>query len=276
MALADRALAPVEQVRTIRLGMAQLAPEGLSEQWLLRECGDIHWSLIAEAAGLDRAVFTDSEGRPAYAAFCATSLEVSRSTIRLQGAEVIIKSGIFRLSRGRTGSIHAVCHQGQELARLSMISTFVSHDESGLNRRIVRNRTVSEAELPSAPATLLALNNAAREVSKSSQELLAASDKGYRERPCPSLDFNAVGLLYFPVFSRLAERAQWETNRSLAPLARRDVVYLGNLDQGDSIEVLKTRLGMGIFRDDGLLIACVRTSRHVRPVLSETQPNTCA
>ncbi|MCR4265176.1 Pnap_2097 family protein [Nitratireductor sp. ZSWI3] len=267
-AIEKGALRRTGQIRNYRLGMAQLAPEGLSEQWLLRECGDIHWLLLAQAIGLNRAVFVDDEGRPAYAAFCATSLDLLHPAASLPGADVIVTSDIFRVGLGSTGSVHVVCREGVELARLRMISTFVSHDSTGLNRRIVRNRAVSEAELPGAPEGLVELNESARRISKSYAGPPARAGRRYRETPCPSLDFNAVGLLYFPVFSRLAERAQWVGQQRLAPLARRVVVYLGNLDWGDSVEVVEIPSGLGIYRDDAQLIAHVATLRHERAFTS--------
>ena len=250
----------IGQIRTYRLGMAHLAPEGLSEQWLLRECGDIHWLLLADAAGLDRAVFVDDAGQPAYAAFCATALDLAAPAAPLLATDIVVTSNIFRLGRGRIGSAHVVSNAGMELALLHMISTFVSHDETGLNRRIVRNHAIRDVILPDAPPGLIELNRRARTIAKT--EPSPGTDRLYRETPCPSLDFNAVGLLYFPVFSRLAERAQWAGQKKLAPLARWVLVYLGNLDSGDSVDVAGRSDALDIYRDDGQRIAHVITARH--------------
>jgi probable biosynthetic protein (TIGR04098 family) len=51
--------------------------------------------------------------------------------------------------------------------------------------------------------------------------------------PVSALDFNAVGLLYFPTFSRIAEMAR----PTLGPLCHRDVVYVSNLNPGETIHV---------------------------------------
>ncbi|RXF72734.1 hypothetical protein EK403_13825, partial [Hansschlegelia zhihuaiae] len=51
--------------------MPELCLGGLSETWLLKACGDLHWRLIADRAGRDVPEFRDADGRKAYAAFCA-------------------------------------------------------------------------------------------------------------------------------------------------------------------------------------------------------------
>lgn len=46
------------------LGMAEMGYRGLSEQWLKRRAGDLHWRLIARAMGQKEAVFTCCDGEP--------------------------------------------------------------------------------------------------------------------------------------------------------------------------------------------------------------------
>ena len=56
--------------------------------------------------------------------------------------------------------------------------------------------------------------------------------------------------------------AQWAGQKKLAPLARRVLVYLGNLDSGDSVDVAGRSDALDIYRDDGQRIAHVITARH--------------
>ena len=48
------------------LGMPHLCMTGLSETWLLKECGHRHWLLLAEAAGLAAPDFRDPAGDPIF------------------------------------------------------------------------------------------------------------------------------------------------------------------------------------------------------------------
>ena len=55
--------------------------------------------------------------------------------------------------------------------------------------------------------------------------------------PCPSIDFNAAGLLYFPSFSALCDRAMFEAGTPARMIGSRHVVYLGNVEPGEPVQV---------------------------------------
>ncbi|MXN16325.1 hypothetical protein GR170_00645 [Pseudooceanicola sp. GBMRC 2024] len=215
----------------LRLGMMQLSPYGLSEQWLLRHLGDLHWSLIARAAGRPDTAFRDATGRPVYAAFCATRLQLSDRVARL-GGTVGIAARLAQVSPHRLGSIHEVTGPEGLLARLEMISCFLSHDESGSNRRLLRSRLPGLPPLPVAQGPLMALHARARDTARRLRQGSPGPER-LRLTPLPALDFNAVGLLYFPTFSRIAEQAA----PSAGALRLREVIYAGNLDPGEEIVV---------------------------------------
>ncbi|QDL93691.1 hypothetical protein FDP22_11145 [Paroceanicella profunda] len=243
--------------------MAQLGPDGLSEQWLLRDCGDRHWQLIALAMGQARAVFTDADGRPVYAAFCATSLELEAPGPGALGGVLGLRSALFRLGASRIGSIHHLAVDGRPAGRLRMISTFVGHGPEGGNRGILRRPPLRRVVLPEAGPELSDLAAHSRATVRALAPARPEPAPLLAVTPCPALDFNAVGLLYFPAFSALAERAR--TARP-GPLARRDVIYLGNVDPGDSIalhpEPGQGAGALGLWRPDGVRIATVRSRYH--------------
>jgi probable biosynthetic protein (TIGR04099 family) len=61
-------------LKKYRAGMPQLALNGLSENWLLKECGHRHWEALAVDAGHAVPEFIDDAGNKAYAAFTAVRL----------------------------------------------------------------------------------------------------------------------------------------------------------------------------------------------------------
>lgn len=262
LAFPQRAQRPARLCSTVRLGMTQLSPDGLSEQWLLRDCGDRHWSLIADAMGQDRAVFRAADGRPIYAAFCVTALDLAAVTRQLLGQDLSIASALYHVTASRLGSLHTFMCDKHEIGRLAMISTFISHDATGSNRRIVRNQPARAAILPEAPEALHALSEHARGMAKQRHEPQAPEPPLLQTVPCPQIDFNAVGLLYFPAFSKLAQTAQWQASPRQASLAHRTVVYLGNIDPGDVVTVHRRGDDLDILRTDGRSIARVQTRRH--------------
>ncbi|MCA0921429.1 Pnap_2097 family protein [Pseudooceanicola nanhaiensis] len=215
------------------LGMQQLAPYGLSEQWLLRDAGDRHWALIAKARNQQGIAFHDAEGHPVYAAFCATELRLAPPRGPLLGTTFEVTSSLHQIGPNRLGSEHVF--QGAEgpLGSLRMISCFLRHDGSGSNRRLLRSTLSGLGSLAPATPGLLRQHGAARTMARHARQAPMTGPLRLHYQPVPALDFNAVGLLYFPTFSAIAERAR----PGSGALAMRDVVYLGNLDPGQEITV---------------------------------------
>ena len=240
----------IDCTRSITLGMAELQPDGISEQWFLKLGGDIHWSLIAQAMGQKHAAFEDIYGREVYAAFCATSIELS-PLAKLLAKDVEITSSLYQVSHHQIGSVHKILLAKEEIASLSMISTFVSHGEDKANTSIVRNKYMPSLALDMAPQKILALAEHARTTARVNANPVMKCDQNQAIMPCRSLDFNAVGLLYFPSFSKFAENFECQMQKTTQPLKRRDVVYLGNLDIGTSINLASSGTDVFIHRDDG-------------------------
>lgn len=253
-------LSPVTLGSRLAIGMRHLTAMGLSEQWLLRECGDRHWQLIANAMGLARAVFRGPDGRPAYAAFCATSVELQSLGAEALGASAHLASSLHAVSPVQLGSVHLLECEGRVVARLSMISIFVSHDGSGLNRAIRRNQPLIDLCLPVAPAGIEALAQAARSIARGLRDGGPQGPLVHSETPPPT-DFNAVGLLYFPSFTRIAQSAEAKTRVANLPIARRDVVYLGNVDPGERLFVHRADRALVMRRGDDKPVAWILTSR---------------
>jgi len=251
----------------LRLGMAQLCAFGLSEPWLLKDCGDRHWALIAEAAGQPGPGLHDAEGRAIYAAFAATRLELAPpgcgtapAGAALLGAEIDIGARLCAVGPGRLGTEQVIRQDGRTLGRVTMISCLLGHDETRSNRRLLRRSlTLRQVPAPATPA-LADLDGRARATARRLRSAVPGADPVAVLRPVPALDFNAVGLLYFPTFAMLAERARPAT----APLARRDVVYTGNLDPGETV-ALEDRDGGLLLSSGGRVLGHVATRHHLEP-----------
>lgn len=223
----------IERRESFRLGMQHLSPLGLSEPWWLRDCGDRHWALIAEALGQQGTAFQDPEGHAVYAAFCATDLRLAPAARSLLGASVEVCSTLHALGANGIGSEHRFLGKDGPLGSLRMISCFLRHDGSGSNRRLLRGALAGMAPLPPATEGLARLHAGAREAARAARLARRSGPEILGYTPLGMLDFNAAGLLYFPTFSKIAEMAR----PCVAPLRRRQVVYLGNLDPGEAVSV---------------------------------------
>lgn len=223
------------------LGMAEMGYSGISEQWLKRRAGDLHWRLIARAMGQRDAVFTCSQGEPLYAAFCATSLQLVRPHIPRLGGEITLAADIFRVSHGRLASLLRIYADGDTVGRMILISTFVAHSEPSINRSVVRRSPRVLAMPPEAP---LVVRRLAEQASAITREIrnhglkFADMSEAQMVLPCPATDFNAAGLLYFPSYSALADRALFQAGeKNTSMITCRHVVYLGNIEPGECMNI---------------------------------------
>jgi probable biosynthetic protein (TIGR04099 family) len=221
--------------------MAEMGYRGLSEQWLKRRAGDLHWRLIARAMGQSEALFTCSEGEPLYAAFCATSLQLSQPERPRLGGHLTLSAHLYRVGHGRLASLLRIDADGHDVGRMILVSTFVGRSEPENNRTIVRRSPRALAMPPDAPALVRRTAEQAALVARDAQRHKLDLGKFAREQhvlPCPATDFNAVGLLYFPSYSALADRALFQAGE-IHPrmVAARHVVYLGNVEPGEWVDV---------------------------------------
>jgi len=223
------------------LGMAEMGYGGISEQWLKRRAGDLHWRLIARAMGQRDAVFTCLKGEPLYAAFCATSLQLVRPHLPRLGGEMTLAAELFRVGHGRLASLLRIYADGDTVGRMILVSTFVAHAESGINRSVVRRSPRVLAMPPEAPLTV---RRVAEQASAIAREIrnhglkLAGMSGAQAILPCPATDFNAAGLLYFPSYSALADRALFQAGEKNTPMITcRHVVYLGNIEPGEWMNI---------------------------------------
>jgi probable biosynthetic protein (TIGR04099 family) len=221
--------------------MAEMGYHGLSEQWLKRRAGDLHWRLIARAMGQQDAVFTCSEGEPLYAAFCATSLQFTRPRLPRLGGEMTLAADLFRVGHGRLASRLRIISDGDVVGRMILVSTFVGRSEPGNNRSVVRRSPRALAIPPEAP---LAVRRVAEQASAIARDIrhdnfkLSGMTGTQKVLPCPATDFNAAGLLYFPSYSALADRALFEAReRHSGMLVSRHVLYLNNVEPGEWTDV---------------------------------------
>ncbi|RGP38033.1 Pnap_2097 family protein [Pseudotabrizicola alkalilacus] len=216
-----------------RLGMAECGWRGLSEGWLLRHLGDVHWRQIADAMGQQAAVFHDTSGAPVYAAFCAISERIVRPERARPGAVLTIASRLRRLSPTRLISFHSLDIDGGSFADVTLITAFIRHGETGGNAQIRRAQPLGQLDLPMMEAG-------------ADDGFVEVAARLYREKvvdtpapmvdvtPCPITEFNAAGLLYCANYPALADRAEWALWPAQAQglLTMRKIVYLGNVDAG--------------------------------------------
>lgn len=230
----------------LRLGMPQLNLNGLSETWLLKEAGDVHWRLIADLAGRDRPDFRDETGEPVYAAFCAVSSEGLALDRFREHDELVIASTIRQVSRTRFASRHTLMRGSEPAGTVDLLSVFVRRQRAGGNRTIAK---VCLPEFVAPPGEgvvtpIAALSDRLRKSGwqdhRGFKRTEFSSHAPVRFRPCPAQDFNGAGLLYFAAYQEFADRAEWELLdlpvEGVSTVSR-DIVFRGNIEPGETILV---------------------------------------
>jgi probable biosynthetic protein (TIGR04099 family) len=229
---------------SIVLGMPHLSLNGLSETWLLKECGHRHWFMLARAAGLDAPEFHDQAGEPIYAAFLAVSVRDAAFETAREHDALVFSSRLTRVSRTQLTSFHRLSARGRPIGEIAMTSTFVRRAERGRNHSIARAEVSGLPPVGAAPNALAFAAQAAalrgdRWVTHLGfeRQTVAVIDR-FAIDPCPGQDFNGANFLYFASFQAFIDRAEWSFFRPTAPFPttrRRDIIYRGNIDPGERV-----------------------------------------
>lgn len=216
------------------IGMPQLSLGGLSENWLLKECGHQHWLALAKHLGLDKPHFIDQKGRQMYAAFLVVKLSDANLDFVEENQTLSIVTQLVRISASRSYSRHEVQVNNVKVASLELLSSFVSRQEQG------NNQTVARAEFGrgswascDAASALIEAHKAGRIYST----LAHLSFPAFVYHPCPYADFNGADFLYFAQFQAIMDRAERGSQKDaqLWSTQQRTICYYGNINLDDGL-----------------------------------------
>ncbi|MGZ2383693.1 putative biosynthetic protein (TIGR04099 family) [Rhizobium brockwellii] len=230
----ERALDP-----HILLGMPHLNGNGLSETWLMKELGHRHWLMLARHLGLDNADFRTADGEEAYAAICATSLTDACFDVVQANDILTIHSRLCAVSRTRTSTRHELSAHGRSVGAVELISTFVHRTIKDTNHSIARvtlPEPQGERFQPSRLAEKAADIRNGRSATHFGFPVPATKAlRTFRFDPSASQEFNGAGLFYFAEYQALADRAFESWFPRKGPVVRKDVFFLGNIEQNESV-----------------------------------------
>ncbi|HVT08025.1 MAG TPA: Pnap_2097 family protein [Polyangia bacterium] len=241
--------------RRVRLGMPHLDAGGLSEGWLFRHAGDLHWDAISQRLGVASDDIRGDDLQRLYPTVVALRarytgpLSTARENDLFDGSVEMVPCG-GACAHGRVSA--AV---GGNRLSVELVTTFAARQPDGSMRMALpAARLTALWEPGSTPSRLALLARAARR----GQPL----DDGFagpsldppgpalgrvRHQPSPYADYNGARLLYFAAYPTIADTAERKvvtelglvsprTDWALAasPIAR-DVFYYGNLPLGDRL-----------------------------------------
>jgi len=279
--------------------LPQTDATGLSENWLFKHCGEMHWDYLCAAmgvSGVNAQEMRDDAGKRLYPSFVAIKGRYATplSTVQMdQRFQTTVELKHF----GRA-FFHSTIAFGNEEMRfeLEMLTTFAARNKSELNdlhqSLPAANLVYKSRPLNSRPP-ILKLSQALRHGEAMEYDLLgyhfAVSENALGLQmsfePSPYIDYNGAGLLYFAAYPTIADTIERRLigKHHLADTARdwaaqsstiaRDVFYYRNLDLGKTlIAILKRfdRVGENVILDtlltneaDGAPLAEIITAKRL-------------
>lgn len=231
----------------VTVGMPQLALNGLSELWLAKECGHRHWLMLAELFRQRSPDFRDSEGATLYATFTGFSLSGARLHHVAEHDRLEISGSIARISRTQYLSVQTIHANGTPIGAVTLQSIFLKRATEGDNLSVLRaspHPAPRFAPVPTADAPFASLCQRFRrndwEEHRTFRRDRRHPDGEVVVDPCPTVDFNGAGFLYFASFLTIMDRADWALERTAGAgwvTTGRELFYYGNINPGDRVIV---------------------------------------
>ncbi|MCF8486936.1 MAG: hypothetical protein K9G71_17170 [Rhodobacteraceae bacterium] len=217
--------------------MPQMALSGLSEPWLFKELGDIHWAMITDFLKAPSSAIADDQGDRLYATFTRILLEAEPSLRGFSENDTLtIDSRLERQGAGFFFGHHSLS-SGLAGGRAQTMSTFAKYGERGKNTSLMKGSpTLPE---PDAIASLSALPEFGMEYRQR-----RSAEPGPEMFTCdyeilPPHDINGVGLLYFAayptVFDLCLEKAEGKGFLIGHSTVSKDICYYANSEPTETL-----------------------------------------
>jgi len=219
--------------RCFAINMPQMAMEGLSESWLLKELGDMHWSMITNGLGSPSSELRDGNGHRLYATFTRIDYAFDRplgmigenTTLDLRGTIARFGAGTF------VSDIDLIHDHAPGKARL--MSNFSRRGKT-TNASLLRGQPMipPDCQIPDIPPPDFMIEYRDRRATTLPPALFETEYE-----IIPFHDVNGVGLLYFasyPIISDICS-LRYAADFAARSTVSRDISYFANADVGDRL-----------------------------------------
>ena len=245
-------LSPVELNESIEIRMPQMANGALSENWLLKYLGDMHWLLLAKGLEQNSSQFKDEIGNRLYATFIRISYSLS-SLKKFNENDTIDFAGSIEGFGLPTFLSDVVGLSGTNKIDATLMTTF-SFRGQGNNANMVKASPLTKAnKIPQLSQTPLFLNDY-RLLRKNLLEDYSCSHGAFTFNDeelfsCeytinPYYEINGVGLLYFASYPAISDKCSNDYFKQSGDSINffddyhtifRDVFYFANSNYNDTI-----------------------------------------
>lgn len=234
--------------RATEINLPQMANSGLSENWLFKEIGAIHWEGLYSGLKVASSDLMDEFGDRLYATFIAISLTCN-PLIEFKENQNLAFNGIL----DRYGdNIYRTRITGTNNLRAELLTSFAKRGTKGNSSlqksvpSVIENNINEIALPPSLQEYKLIRKNLVEEILVAERKFRLSEEQLFEvvHPIIPYYEINGVGLLYFaayPTISDIGELAYMKTVRNVVKPEKiyftigRKVFYLANCDSSDKI-----------------------------------------
>lgn len=238
--------------REQEIGMPQMANSALSENWLLKEIGDIHWELLSNGLEQKSSEFKDDLGNRLYATFIRINYSASPLNLFLENEILHVTAEIKRFGNNTYYSkISGECNEKNISAHLmTSFSQRELNDNSKISKTNPQEKVNHIEQLIITPEFLneyrLIKKGLLNEISSGNfnfkviEGVIASSQYLIN----PYYEINGVGLLYFASYPIIADKClcnfleenqEIENFESVYHTIHRDIFYFANCNSADTI-----------------------------------------
>lgn len=240
--------------RSLEIRMPQMANAGLSENWLLKEMGDMHWEMLSKGLGQPSSEFVDAAGNRLYAAFvriCYTLDPLStfkeNETLKMSGNMKRFEDYAY------LSNISGSC--GQKTINAHLMTSFLARRNND-NAQIARSMPELAANIIGRMAIAPSFYTEHRLLKKDrmpeiksggytftiTNKKIASIDHNIN----PHFEINGAGLLYFASYPLIADKCTSFFFRSEPGMRNydksyhtihRDIFFFANCNADDEIVV---------------------------------------
>ncbi len=243
---------PLISERSYEIRMPQMALSALSENWLLKEMGDMHWDLLSKGLRKKSSEFKDDSNNRLYATFVRINYAISPLNNFNENELLLLKSEITRFgSNVYFTNIQGSC--GEKRVNANLVTSFTQRQDND-NSKILKGEPQAKVnsimQLNYMPELfdqykLLKkelLEELSHEGIQFSLDSRAMAISTYDLNPY--YDINGVGLLYFASYPIIADECTADCLRDLKSIYNfetgyctiyRDVFYFANCNLFDQV-----------------------------------------
>ena len=279
--------------------LPQTDATGLSENWLFKHCGELHWDHLCAAlgvSGVNSKEMRDDAGNRLYPTFLAIKGRYATPLCKVQ-MDQHFETSVELNHFGRAFFHSAIAFKnGEARFDLEMLTTFVARYRNGLNdlhQSLPSANLVYNSRPLNTPPPLLKLSQTLRHAEMTDYDFAGyhfSSSENHLDlqvscEPSPYIDYNGAGLLYFAAYPTIADTLErqliirhelmegagdWAVRTSTVA---RDVFYYRNLNLGQRLTARLRRfdrMGENIVlhttltaESDGAALADIFTAKRV-------------